>query len=101
MLGRRVRLAWWSLHGWEGRSRRESGPDRVLAARQPIDNAFAESFNGRFRDECLDRHWFASLEEARQIIEARRVDDSTERPHRTLGQQAPAAWIASRPKPPG
>ena len=61
----------------------------------PTDNAFAESFNGRFRDECLDQHWFASLEEARQTIEAWRVEDNTERPHRALQQHTPAAWEAA------
>ncbi len=60
---------------------------------KPTDNAFAESFNGHFRAECLDQHWFASLEEARQTIEAWRVDYNTERPHRALQQQTPAAWI--------
>jgi putative transposase len=62
---------------------------------KPTDNAFAESFNARFRDECLDQHWFASLEEARQTIEAWRVEYNTERPHRSLGQQTPAAWSAT------
>ncbi len=62
---------------------------------KPTDNAFAESFNGRFRDECLDQHWFASLEEARQTIEAWRIEDNTERPHRALGQQTPAAWTVA------
>ena len=62
---------------------------------KPTDNAFAESFNGRFRDECLDQHWFASLEEVRQTVEAWRIDYNTERPHRALGQQAPAAWEAA------
>jgi putative transposase len=62
---------------------------------KPTDNAFAESFNGRFRDECLNQHWFASLEEARQIVEAWRIEYNTERPHRTLGQQTPAAWEAA------
>lgn len=66
---------------------------------KPTDNAFAESFNGRVRDECLDQHWFASLEEARQIIEAWRIEYNTERPHRSLGQQAPAAWVASQETP--
>ena len=41
---------------------------------KPTDNAFAESFNGHFRAECLDQHWFASLEEARQTVEAWRVE---------------------------
>lgn len=67
----------------------------------PTDNAFAESFNGRFRDECLDQHWFASLEEARATIEAWRIEYNTERPHRALGQQTPAAWVASQSEPPG
>jgi putative transposase len=63
---------------------------------KPTDNAFAESFNGHFRAECLDCHWFASLEEARQTIEAWRVDYNTERPHRALGQETPAAWMTAR-----
>ena len=62
---------------------------------KPTDNAFAESFNGHFRAECLDQHWFASLEEARQIIEAWRVDYNTERPHRALKQQTPVAVAAA------
>jgi putative transposase len=61
---------------------------------KPTDNAFAESFNGHFRAECLDQHWFASLEEARTTIEAWRVEYNTERPHRALKQQTPAAWEA-------
>ena len=62
---------------------------------KPTDNAFAESFNGRFRDECLNQHWFASLEEVRQTVEAWRIEYNTERPHRALGQQTPAAWEAA------
>src|SRR5215216_916295 len=58
---------------------------------KPTDNALAESFNGRSRDECLDQHWFAALEEARQTIERWRVEYNTERPHRALGQQVPEA----------
>jgi putative transposase len=42
---------------------------------KPTDNAFAESFHGHFRAECLDQRWFASLEEARQPIESWRVED--------------------------
>ncbi len=62
---------------------------------KPTDNAFAESFNGRFRDECLDQHWFASLEEARQTIEAWRIEYNTERPHRGLKHQTPVAYAAA------
>ena len=54
-----------------------------------------ESFNGRLRDECLNQHWFASLEEVMQTVEAWRIEDHTERPHRALGQQTPAAWEAA------
>jgi putative transposase len=58
---------------------------------KPTDNAFAASFNARFRDECLDQDGFVSLEEAQQTIEAWRIEYNTERPHRSLGQQTPAA----------
>ncbi len=61
---------------------------------KPTDNAYVESFNGHFRAECLDQHWFASLEEARQVIERWRVEDTQERPHRALKQQTPAAFLA-------
>ena len=60
---------------------------------KPTDNAFVESFKGHFREEWLDQHGFASLEEARQIIEAWRVEYNTERPHRALGQRTPAAMV--------
>ena len=68
---------------------------------KPTDNAFAESFNGHFRAGCLDQHWFASLEEARRVVEAWRVEYNTERPHRALGQQTPAAVEAAWERPPG
>jgi len=61
---------------------------------KPTDNAFVESFNGHFRQECLDQHWFTSLEEARQVIEAWRIEYHTERPHRALGQQTPMAYAS-------
>jgi putative transposase len=52
----------------------------------------AESFNGSFRDECLNLHWFGSLTEARQLIEAWRQDYNESRPHMALGSLAPAAY---------
>jgi putative transposase len=58
---------------------------------KPTDNAYVESFNGHFREECLNQHWFETLAEPREMIEAWRLDYNTERPHRALGQQAPAA----------
>ena len=45
-----------------------------IAPGKPMQNGFAESFIGRFRDECLNEHLFGSLKQARQIIEAWRLD---------------------------
>jgi putative transposase len=50
---------------------------------KPVQNAFAESFNGRLRDECLNDNWFVSLHDARQTIEAWRT--TTTRCARTAG----------------
>ena len=61
---------------------------------KPTDNAFAESFNGRFRDECLDTHWFLSMEDARSKIEAWRRDYNASRPHSALGQLTPLEFAA-------
>ena len=51
---------------------------------KPTDNAAIESFNGRFRDECLNVHWFGSLEDAATKIEAWRQDYCEHHPHRAL-----------------
>jgi putative transposase len=75
---------------------------RFIRPGKPIENAYVESFNGKFRDECLNEHWFLSVAEAQQIIEAWRIDYNTVRPHRSLGQQTPAAYAAAAcagPKP--
>jgi putative transposase len=59
---------------------------------KPVQNAFIESFNGSFRDECLNLHWFLTLPEARRTIEDWRVDYQTERPHSALGNLTPAEF---------
>jgi putative transposase len=59
---------------------------------KPTDNAFVESFNGTFRDECLNAHWFESLQDARMQIEAWRVEYNESRPHRALGEVPPAEY---------
>ena len=51
---------------------------------KPTDNAAIESFNGRFREECLNIHWFASLEDAQEKIDAFRWDYNENHPHRAL-----------------
>ncbi len=61
---------------------------------KPVQNAFIESFNGKFRDECLNQNWFVSMAEARQIIEAWRVDYNTARPHSSLGYRTPEEFAA-------
>jgi putative transposase len=60
---------------------------------KPIENAFAESFNGRLRDECLNTNWFLSLRHARDIIEDWRIDYNTVRPHSALGRLAPEEFM--------
>ncbi len=59
---------------------------------KPNQNAYIESFNGRFRDECLNEHWFTSLPHARVVVEAWRKEYNEERPKRSLGGQTPAAY---------
>ena len=56
---------------------------------KPMQNGYLESFNGKFRDECLNAHWFRSLADARRIIEDWRVSYNTERPHSALCGRTP------------
>lgn len=59
---------------------------------KPTENCFVESFNGRFRDECLNLHLFLSLPHARGKIEAWRLDYNHVRPHSSLGHRTPAEF---------
>jgi putative transposase len=61
---------------------------------RPMQNGYVESFNGRFRDECLNAHWFATIADARQKIEAWRQDYNDDRPHSSLGYRAPREFAA-------
>jgi len=61
---------------------------------KPTDNPFVESFNGSFRDECLNAHWFLSLEDAAMKIEAWRIEYNNFRPHSSLNDMTPAEFIA-------
>lgn len=56
---------------------------------KPVQNAFVESFNGSFRDECLNQHWFETLDDAIRLIEAWRLDYNRARPHSSLGDLTP------------
>jgi putative transposase len=59
---------------------------------KPTQNGQIESFNGRFRQECLNQEWFTTLKEARQIIEEWRISYNTKRPHSSLGYLPPEVW---------
>jgi putative transposase len=59
---------------------------------KPIENAYIESFNGRFRDECLNEHWFLTMAHARRIIESWRIEYNTVRPHSSLGNLTPEQY---------
>lgn len=69
---------------------------------KPIENCIVESFNGRFRDECLNLHWFTNLADARRKIEYWRHDYNHVRPHSTLNDRPPAVYAQEaglRPTP--
>ena len=73
------------------RSRHRHGIDR---ARQAWQNGVAESFNGKFRDECLSLEWFRSRAEAKVIIETWRRHYNEVRPHSSLGYLTPNEFVA-------
>ena len=60
---------------------------------KPTDNAFIESLNGKFRAECLNAHWFMSLEDARQKMEDWRRDYNEQRPHSAIGNRRPVELL--------
>lgn len=62
---------------------------------KPMQNGYVESFNGKFRDECLNEHWFTSLAQAQQVIADWRRDYNEVRPHSSCGRIPPAAFAAS------
>ena len=62
---------------------------------KPTDNAFIEAFNARLRAECLNAHWFLSLADAAEKLEAWRRDYNEQRPHGAIGNKVPAALMTS------
>jgi putative transposase len=61
---------------------------------RPMENGFIESFNGKFRDECLNENWFVDLAHARERIEEWRCDYNRVRPHSALGYRTPEEFAA-------
>ncbi len=68
---------------------------------KPSQNGYIESFNGKFRDECLNDNWFISLEDARRTIEDWRRDYNEDRPHSALDYMTPAEFAAKSAQAPG
>ena len=79
-------LDWWAY--WNEVKLDFSRPGK------PTDNAVIESFNGKFRQECLNEHWFLSLSDAQEKIDRWRQDYNLRRPHSSLGQMTPARFAA-------
>ena len=86
-------LDWWAYFNKEKLDFSRPG--------KPTDNAFIESFNGKFRQECLNQHWFLSLSEATAEIDSWRKDYNGFRPHSALGGRTPVEFAAlpARPRP--
>jgi hypothetical protein len=68
---------------------------------KPVQNAFIESFNGKFRDECLNEHWFLTLEGAQLVIEAWRREYNEEQTHSSIGDMTPLEFSSSATIKPG
>ena len=93
-------------HGYPERIRVDNGPEflstnfttwalkkririEYIRPGKPSDNCYIESFNGKFRDECLNENWFLSIKEAKEIIEGWRAEYNEIRPHSSLGNCTP------------
>ena len=72
---------------------------RFIEPGKPVQNAFVESFNGKFRDECLNLYWFHSLRHAREEIARWRAHYNTERPDSALGYLSPKEYLMTNPAP--
>lgn len=68
---------------------------KLIQAGKPTQNAYIESFNGKFRDECLNEHWFRDLNHARELISCWRMDYNENRPHSALGYLTPSEFAAT------
>ncbi len=79
----RAFIAWAQSHGIR---------HILIEPGRPMQNGYIESFNGRFRDECLNEHWFQTLPQARSIISAWRQDYNEVRPHSSIGRIPPARF---------
>ena len=81
----RAFMAWAQSHGIR---------HILIQPGRPMQNGYIESFNGKFRDECLNDHWFQTLHQARSVISVWRQDYNEVRPHSSIGRIAPAQFAA-------
>lgn len=79
----RAFIAWAQSHGVR---------HILIQPGRPMQNGYIESFNGKFRDECLNEHWFQTLQQARSEIAIWRQDYNEVRPHSSLGRIPPAEF---------
>jgi transposase InsO family protein len=79
-------MAWTQQHGIE---------HILIEPGCPTQNGYIESFNGKFRDECLNEHWFTSLAQARDVIADWRRDYNEVRPHSSCGRIPPSQFAAN------
>ena len=82
----RAFIAWAQRHGVR---------HLLIQLGKPLQNGYIESFNGKFRDECLNDHWFTSLQQARDVIANWRIDYNEVRPHSSCGRIPPAQFAAN------
>ena len=82
----RAFIAWTQQHGIA---------HLLIEPGRPMQNGYIESFNGKFRDECLNEHWFTSLAQARDVISEWRRDYNEVRPHSSCGRIPPAQFAAN------
>ena len=90
----RAFIAWAQAHGVQ---------HILIQPGRPMQNGYIESFNGKFRDECLNEHWFQTLQQARSEIAIWRKDHNETPPHSSLGRIPPAEFAErqrSKNKPP-
>ena len=79
----RAFIAWAQSHGVR---------HILIQPGKPMQNGYIESFNGKFRDECLNEHWFQTLRQARTVIATWRQDYNEVRPHGSIGRIPPAEF---------
>jgi putative transposase len=69
---------------------------KLIQPGKPTQNAYIESFNGKYRNECLNEHWFRSIDHARAIIQNWKKDYNQNRPHSMLDYQTPKETASAK-----